>query len=251
MFSSELSQDFSTNYLLNIIFHSDYYSGFYIFQAIYVCLYIRSSSVYSMQYWRSFILGFMLLLGPRFIFGWMVERELPELLQKSTYFSYIVIWIIVNFCPFDLFYKFCIRSVTRFVLSIICEFGNGQLLYNYIWISLIVYQNKYLSIIYLILMIYGFQIFIDYLDNIIFHSKRRFMLYPITYLKRILFTAIIMIILSQQTVDIYHLTPLCSMIFAIFKFIDLIFHSNHPYLIYDFLLPKSLFQHIFTYYPSL
>lgn len=252
----ESAQGLNLNSINDLIFHSSYYPAFFFIQCLNVCLYLRlSPRKPGLKWWRSISLGFLLAYGPRLAFSWLISRNLPEKQNGVAYITYLISWVLLNICPFDLFYKFLSRVVSRSILAILAEFGNGQLLIHYLWNSANAYPDHPITSLYVSFVPYTVTMIVEYIDNVVFDPKRRFMLYPYTYLKRIFLMAAAVIVLSQPNfvleqsylIDMYRLIPLFATMNGLFKLLDIVFAKN-PYQVFDILFPSEVMSFIFTYH---
>lgn len=255
----ESAQELNLNSIYDLIFHSSYYPTFFFVQCLYVCLYLRfSPGRPSLKWWRSLLLGFFLSYGPRLVFSWLISRNLPEKQNGVAYITYLIAWALLNICPFDLFFKFLSRLVSRSILSILAEFGNGQLLIHYLWNCANAYPDHPITSLYVAFVPYTVTMVVEYFDNLIFDPPRRFMLYPYTYLKRIFVMAVAVMILSQpnfvldqtHTIDMYILIPYFATLNGLFKLLDIVFSKGNPYRILDLLLPSEAMSYLFTYHSN-
>lgn len=253
----ESAQELNLNSIYDLIFHSSYYPTFFFVQCLYVCLYLRfSPGRPSLKWWRSLLLGFFLSYGPRLVFSWLISRNLPEKQNGVAYITYLISWALLNICPFDLVFKFLSRLVSRSILAILAEFGNGQLLIHYLWNSSNAYPDHPITSLYVSFVPYTVTMIVEYLDNLIFDPKRRFMLYPYSYLKRVFIMASAVIVLSQPNfildqphiIDMYILIPYFATMNGLLKLLDIVFTKGHPYEIFDILFPTEAMSYIFTYH---
>ncbi|OHT04654.1 hypothetical protein TRFO_27799 [Tritrichomonas foetus] len=253
----ESAQELKINDIFDVIFHSSYYPAFFIIHCFYVCYYLRiSPGRNGLQWWRSLVLGFLLSYGPRYIFGSLISRGLPEHQSLMVYKIYLPVWLSMNICPFDLVYKFIHRLISRSVLAILAELGNGQLFIHYLWNSLNVFPDEPIKCLYIIMATYGTTMLVEYVDNLIFSPKRRFMFYPYHYLKRIFVLAAVTLALSHpslvlkpdQIISMYVIIPYMATIFALLKLLDIVVERGHPFKMLDIVFPKVMLNFLFTYH---
>lgn len=250
----ESAQELDINTIFDLIFHSAYYPSFFFIHCLYICLYLRHSAASKgFQWWRSFVLGFLLAYFPRFLFSWLVQRILPERQNGSVYLVYLVAWLVMNIFPFDLIFRLLNRVVSRTILAFLAEFGDCQLLIHNIWNSLAIYPDHPITAFYVVITPYFSTLLIEYIDNLIFVPNRVFHLYSFAYLKRVAFLALCLVILTQpklvlgqsQVFQLYQLIPIAAVLNGLLKLIDILVFRGNPFRYLDIVFPSSVLKRLY------
>lgn len=184
-------------------------------------------------------------------FGWLISRALPES-PRLVFITYSVIWACLNIAPFDIFHRFCNKTFPQFVISVFSNFGENQLLIDFLRRSSYIFPNKPLSWLWIVGSVYSFRLVIDWFDNVVFDLKRRQTLYSFAYVTRWTVSAGLIVIATMlvYTTPQFHgiLIPAASgAVQSLLKLFDWISYGNE-FDIVDF--PGEIFRSVFTFHAS-
>jgi hypothetical protein len=244
--------------LYDIVFHSPHYPGLYTFTCLFICVCLRfSAGVGGLQWWRSYALGFLFSYAQRYALRLLISRILYEKIP-DTLIHYSIIWSLINLCPFDLLYRLFYRPIPRLICALLGEFAAGHALVDSLWFACYVFPERPWEALVRTMVSYAVPFAIDIFDNAVFTPKRKGMLRPWPYLKRLLVIATVCIIISQETfvlgkgrrvMDLYVLLSWVACMGALLKMVDALIASS-PFDVVDFVFPTSVTKHIGKYYPN-
>jgi hypothetical protein len=244
--------------LYDIVFHSPHYPGLYTFTCVFICLHLRvSAGVGGLQWWRSYALGFLFSYAQRYALRVLIARALYENIP-STLIHYSYIWALINIAPFDLLFRLFCRPIPNVICAVLAEFAAGHILVDNLWFACYVFPQRPWEALVRTMVSYIVPFAIDAVDSAVFAPRRKAMLRPWSYLKRVLVIATVSIIISQETfvfgdgrrlMDLYVLMSWVACVAALLKVVDAVITSS-PFEIVDFVFPTSLMKLVATYYPS-
>jgi len=245
----ENAAEVSASDVFDMVFHSPYYPSMYVIQCLYICYYLRKvSRKPGIEWYRSFVLGFLLSYSGRYVFGILISRILPEMSDYSVLYVYCAVWGLYNLFPFDFFYKFIDRPVSKWVLTLLSGFAEAISVLHSIWNVDNVFSENYPRQITILFICFIIPMIIQVIDNMISTLKLPYLLYPFHYLKRVVVMILVAILLTKKNFiwptqpfsQIYYLIPPFSGFMAALKLIDLVFGKGNSFSIIDLFLPRFL-----------
>ena len=232
----------------NFLFHNNYYPFFYAIECLFVCLYLRISPLVGSEIGpiHSLVLGFCYSYLPRAIFGYCLDRRLPEIYDYSALYIYGITWALLNINPFDWFFKVLNSPILLTLISLANSFGNYQLLCHYIYNVLDATMYNQTVTFAFIFVVYSVYLAIDYFDIALFGKSRKYSLYPVQYLLRMWALSYLIVSFSQPSIipveyriSFYNTIPFASLFGLISKAIDLISTGLNPFQ-FGHIIPRFL-----------
>jgi hypothetical protein len=239
------------------VFFSDFFPVYFIPQAIFSCFYLRVAAVPpGITWWRSFTLGLLLSCGTNFVTNMIHAESYPVDEFRSLLWTYAIVWLSFNISPFDFVFRFFNRPSLTFLVACLNQFCATHCLFVNLLLSTRPYPTSVSAIFLIVLTVYGFPPFIDWLDNRLVDPQRKFMFVPWSYLKRIAVGTGISIFLtgpnpwmSEPLAHLESVMPPAMCAFAFLKSIDLVV-TGSPFAVIDFVVPPRQLRALFTYHAA-
>lgn len=247
--------EYSAGELYELIFSSYYFPAYYILHAVFVCFNLRYTSPgKNFPWYRSFILGFLLTAGTRYVFGKLCNRLLREFEGRNEAFiAYGIVWACFNICPFDLIFKFAMRPSSKVIIKCLDAFAQAQNVVQLSFSGAMIFEQKPLKVITLNIFCMCIPIIVDVLDRLIFGQRRPPMLYSFNYIKRMIVACIIIVVLGTNVIEGLYMSTgraslYASLVFVVLAALDY-YMTGKPFGNADLLFP-NFWTEIATYYPS-
>lgn len=252
----ETFKEYSVSDFYNMIFHSYYFPTLYIFHCVYICYYLRTSVKNHIKWYHSFILGFVMTLGPRLVIADLCARPLPEWKDFSAFQTYTIIWLLYNMFPFDIIFKISDRISTKIIIHFLNAYSDIQSLTNLCISALMIFEGNVLRVSLIIIAGMIVPYTADIIDRYLFGQRRFPTVYSWNMIKRwILFSLFTSFFgfygFTQKSISMSssNIVLFLAQIFYLFLIVfDLIICDGHVFFSVDVLLP-NFWKNIAQYYP--
>lgn len=241
--------------LYEIVMKSYYFPACYILHAIFICANLRYTSPgKSFPWYRSFILGFLMTAGPRYVFGKLSDRLLKEFQGKNeALITFAIVWACFNLCPFDLIFKFSMRRSSRVILKCLDAFSQAQNLVQLSYSGSMIFERKPMTVITINMFCMCIPILVEAIDRHLIGQRKYPMAYSYNYIKRMVVACIIVVICGTNVIEGLYINMnsmflYTSIVFIVLALIDY-FMTEKMFGNADLLFPE-FWRDIATYYPA-
>lgn len=245
----ESASEMTFDDIFDLVFRPEGHMAYWVILSIYLCYYFRkSASPRGTKWYRSLIVGFLIIYMPRYVFSSIIHRSITELQDYTVWFVYLGIWCAFNICPFDIVFAFCNRFSTSLALSIVEAHIEAIVTINQLYNITETFTSddvvNFEKIIFVQIFILFIPFIIQSIDAVISQDYERDFVFPIAHIKRISALSILIIFFTQKSswvpepaIDFYHIVPVMSVFCMLARFFDYLYYDFYNFKFLDLVLP--------------
>lgn len=246
----------------------NFYLIFFCCYSLYVCYYLRyTSPIGGLPAIRSYFVGFSLSYCSKVLYGYLVKNNIRQLLTYDIIKYFSMIWLSMNFTPFDVIFKLINYLPFTIILQILSTIGCNVFFSETLRDFYDVYPGEYIKALFISTLCFSFPVMLDFLDSFFFGEKRiyrydkqrkkatYFMLYPFHYIERIFVFGLAETVASQPILfpkkyllEFDTIIPFFAFLSVLLSIFDLLSHKGAPFAMKDICFLK-LARACVTYYP--